>query len=548
VRFVFKNTILFLLLLFIGSLLAISFFLGAKRASYLKTTYSNEVELEKAKSIYSMPFLKRMGSVSFPDKRIHHFLNYSQKPKKDGVMRVGLFGDSHTYSSEVDMRNSLAVFLSEKLNQSGKVPYEVLNFGLGGGSFHQSLFLFEKYHQDLELDIIIFGPRGYQPERELSFHPFLNPFVPKNRFILSGNDVREVNHPAMRNYQNRHQELLSFFPSADYWKYERGLPLLYKVAFPSLEENPFYYSGNSADEESVEINSRLLEKIKERNPQKKFFATFNKKRRFKKYKKRLEDGPLANDVYFFSPRKKRLPYQRTDHASPYELEIMSDAFASLILEKTLIKRPVITLNSQRYTSNEAFSLKAASFVSAGNPLGVLRRNGYRDAVKKWPEEGVFFFRKGEFWGDGVLYPFSVDLIQSNNLSLEIDHKNYRIGSLIKLTSNIFLAELEMSEIDFVQSSLKGICLYPSEFKFLSKKTEIALNLGGALFKAKIKRGECLEVSINDFPIDETFVFKGPSYLENKPRDLLFSLSNSLIFLNNDLGESLPIGVVKLENP
>lgn len=543
-----KNTIFSLFLLSTGGLFSVFFYLSGEKQSFLKKINPNEAEFEIAKSIYPESFIKRMGSVSFPDKRIHHFLNYSNKAKKEGVLRVGLFGDSHTYSSEVDMRNSLAVFLSEKLNQSGEGTYEVLNFGLGGGSFHQSLFLFEKYHRDLQLDIIIFGPRGYQPERELSFHPFLNPFAPKNRFILNKDSVSEVNHPAWDNYQDRDQELLSFFPSLNYWKYERGLPLLYRVAFSNEGKNPFYYSKKSAWEESLEINSRLLEKMKDKNPQMKFFITFNKKRRFNNYIKRLSAGPLAKDIYLVSPRKKRLPYQRTDHASPFEIELISDAFSSLILNHKKMKRPIIKLTSQTVEINEPFSLKGASFISAGTPLGALSVNGYKEIVEDWPKEGIIFFQKGDFWGDGVFYPFPIDLIKSDKLSIEIDRKLYHLGHLEKLTKNIFLAELDTGEIDYVKPSLKGICLNESDFKFLSKKTKTMINVGGVIYKGGLMRGDCLMVFFDDFDIEKALVFKGPKYLEKNPRDLLPLLNDSPIFLKNDLGFTLSVGVVKLENP
>ena len=121
-------------------------------------------------SQYSKEFLFKVGKVPhLKGKKANYFLDFPQK-KKAKVIRIGTFGDSQTYGKEVQKGESYPEQLQDLFNQfSSDTKVEVLNFGVSGYGFQRNFLFWEEYAKKYNLDYILFGPFGFQPERDLSF-------------------------------------------------------------------------------------------------------------------------------------------------------------------------------------------------------------------------------------------------------------------------------------------------------------------------------------------------------------------------------------------
>lgn len=72
--------------------------------------------------------------------------------KKEGVIRVGVFGDSYAYGSEVEFEYCISNIMNERLPSN----YEVINFGVGGHGLDQAYLKAKKKIDEFDLDIAVF--------------------------------------------------------------------------------------------------------------------------------------------------------------------------------------------------------------------------------------------------------------------------------------------------------------------------------------------------------------------------------------------------------
>lgn len=84
--------------------------------------------------------LKTGSNLPTPEKRIQHFLNFSPLKEK-GVIRIGTFGDSFTYGTEVDKKGTYPYLLQQLFDREfPEKKIEVLNFGVTGHGFQEQFF------------------------------------------------------------------------------------------------------------------------------------------------------------------------------------------------------------------------------------------------------------------------------------------------------------------------------------------------------------------------------------------------------------------------
>lgn len=222
--------------------------------------------------------LKTGGNLNFPEKRLQWFLNFPvEKPK--GVVRIGTFGDSHTFGEEVVKTSTYPYYLQRLFNK--RFPHqlvEVLNFGMSGTGFSEQFFLWEKYAKAYQLDYILLGPAGFYPQRDTRFSFYImNYFLPPhNRFILDENQkLKEVHIPG-KTIQERFKNYNSLIPNKQALYYDKQPFKVYEMLLPFLKykiKNPFYYTKMNENQESVIINKTLLNKIKKTYHKKILFFT-----------------------------------------------------------------------------------------------------------------------------------------------------------------------------------------------------------------------------------------------------------------------------------
>lgn len=227
--------------------------------------------------------LKIGGRLSLPEERLQHFLNFPPI-KKQEVIRIGAFGDSHTYGAEVGKTGTYPYQLQALFKKNfPKKNIEVLNFGVENTGFQEIFFFWEKYAKKYQLDYILLGPRGFYPYRDTTFIKWFKAeiYMPKTRFILSENNTLEQVHIKGHTLEERYKNYYRLIPPWIAFRYDRMLfnKMWVQMLFALRKNlhNPFYYKKHLSDaEESSQINILLLKEIQKQHPKKILFFTDHK--------------------------------------------------------------------------------------------------------------------------------------------------------------------------------------------------------------------------------------------------------------------------------
>ena len=224
--------------------------------SYLLKYYPKDLVIQKG------------GRLNKPISRIQHFKNFSFE-KDRGAIRIGVFGDSFTYGSEVEPYGSYPYQLQKLfMEKYPDLKVEILNFGISGDSFQGQFFLWEMYRKKYQLDYILFGPHGFQPRRDSSFE-YDKSLYPKSRFVLSRKGLKQVSirgESLEEKYKNYYRLIPSWtalrYDKQPFQTLERLLPILGNL------RNPWYYTKFSERKEISQINKILLNRIRQEYDQK----------------------------------------------------------------------------------------------------------------------------------------------------------------------------------------------------------------------------------------------------------------------------------------
>ena len=238
-------------------------------------------EIHRKKQIhYPQDVILKTGNWLWPpEKRFQHFLNFIPSKSQD-IVRIGTFGDSYTFGSEVKKADTYPYQLQELFNKNVKnKKVEILNFALPGVSFQEQFFLWEKYSKLYGLDYILLGPKGFFPIRDLTFGRsyilrYFDP--PKARFILhEANKIKKI-YIKGTSLKEKYKNYYKFIPSLTVLRYDRRPFIVWENLFPFLNWNrlnPFYYKKISMDKEASKINRFLLEKMEHQHHKKILFFT-----------------------------------------------------------------------------------------------------------------------------------------------------------------------------------------------------------------------------------------------------------------------------------
>ena len=432
------------------------------------------------KELYSLYpkdiILKAGGFLYLPEERFQHFLNFPVKKEK-GVIRVGAFGDSHTFGEEVEKTATYPYYLQKLFDTNyPDQSIEVLNFGVGGASFSDQFFLWERYAQSYQLDYILLGPVGFYSRRNVRLTP---PFsldwdIPKNRFILTDGmkQVKEV-HIQGNSVKERYENYYRFVPNWTMLRYDKQAFKLYEILFPFLRykiSNPFYYTKLSENEEAAQINKLLLKKINSIYPKKVLFFT-NTEKIYRLYNLSLNgyQPKLYNFNKISAPTT--LFYEVFWHESSLGNELTAQFYFNALLGKTKFFFNTIRCyfkdkdNSSNEPMLESLELDMGSqieILGGKSLLFSLRENiadhhsksgFYQTYAKKKIKSFLVFLNKNKFLRS-IYIPLPFQLKEGMNLYVDFKGTNrIRLGEVKSLDVHskffaVYLNNMQMESDDF----------------------------------------------------------------------------------------------------
>ena len=192
--------------------------------------------------------------------------SYTQFPesKNPDIIRIGIFGDSFVYGSEVAYDRDFATLLQDLFDQSGEHRVEVINFGVGGYGVHQTFLMWEYLGKKFEIDYPIFFPFYFHIDRDRTFNRHLNKFCPMHaRYIVTQDSVELV--PVLGDSRKEACLLYhSFLTPWQYVRYDQNAPPFLRALLPKgrkFKFNPFYYNAMGRKEEGLTSYERLFNKL-----------------------------------------------------------------------------------------------------------------------------------------------------------------------------------------------------------------------------------------------------------------------------------------------
>lgn len=383
---------------FIFCLLFFLLFFTSGFYAYYLYNYPDPPEVDGLLEYYPEDFLLKIGSdLRLPDDRFQYFLNFPTS-KRTGSVRIGAFGDSHTFGNEVDKTASYPYLLQQLFDERFPAKtIEVLNFGMPGAGFQEQFLLWEKYSKIYNLDYILLGPRGFYSYRDVTFRTnwgFQYFKYPKERFILSENNTLKQVHIRGDSLKERYKNYYKLIPAWTALRYDRRPFKIWEKFFPFLRyniQNPFYYTEMSDKEESAGINTLLLEKIRNVHDGKMFFLTdhisiFNKYQQTKNFYN-------LNHIHFKGNRRF---YTVFFHGSSLENEVLAHIYFNALigspefpLKKINCYFKEIDFIGKGFIKN-LYKIKSIKVIDRkGTPLAAFRHNN----ADHHYNEGSYFNRK-----------------------------------------------------------------------------------------------------------------------------------------------------------
>lgn len=231
--------------------------------AYLQRVFSlNESGIRKGQlsSLQNVDELtmRRLGYVNSDKKS--SFVNFDPT-KKNGIIRIGCFGDSFTHGDEVSEDLDYPDLLQDLFMKNGYKNFEVINFGSDWYGFFQAFLMWKFVGIKYNLDYVVLGPYGFQPERDLSFNHTggRNIYFMHSRFILKDGIATLVDVPG-KTYEERMNNYYAYIPPLRFIRFDSNPPPFLACLFPrgrELRKNPFYYHSNQI-KELDDIRRQLL--------------------------------------------------------------------------------------------------------------------------------------------------------------------------------------------------------------------------------------------------------------------------------------------------
>ncbi|MCZ0931631.1 MAG: hypothetical protein OXJ52_00540 [Oligoflexia bacterium] len=374
------------------------------------------------------------------------FYNFLKK-RGGGITRIGTFGDSFTYGSEVKKDWSYPALLKKIFNKHfPEKKVEILNFGMKGHGFQQHFLVWKEYAEKYNIDYVLLGPEGAQPDRDITFTiPWASRSLlkhPKGRYILKEDGSLDFVNIKGDTFFERYKNYYTLYPSWMILKYDKlFLNLLKNIHFPFFDrqmQNPFYYSDLSTEEESIAINRILLREIKEKHHRKMMFLTSNKIT-YNLYKE--EKGFLNLNYLSLFPQTPL--YYRRYHYSTLGYEIWAKVFLKALTGNTEFSMKVfqcLTKKKDTITKqmNKIESLKEVFLYYKDLKIAVLDGLKFNHSSFRKAKSFIAFFNSSEHFMNGILLPVPFQLDSENRIFIKKDNEKLLLGYVFPLDErNVF---------------------------------------------------------------------------------------------------------------
>ena len=512
--------------------------------------------------------LKTGGYLEPPRRRIEYFLNFSPLKEK-GAIRIGAFGDSFTFGTEVDKTETYPYQLQQMFNR--KFPnkkIEVLNFGIPGGGMQEQFLLWEKYSGSYGLDYVLFGPRGFYSDRALTFRKNWGPkhtdlIYPWDRFVLSGNNKLKQVHIRGDTLEERYKNYYRLIPSWTALHYDKEPFQIWRIFSPFLKHipNPFYYTKMSDEEESVKINTLLLEKIKQVYNKKILFFTDNQEL-FDNYSSVGSEYKLN-----FIEYKKNLFYKMFDHNSSLGNELMANIYLNALTGKRNFALNIIScyFKDIEYINREfgknLYHMNSIQVIANNVPVFELVQNSsdhdhyhsersYFNNKIKGTKNFLGLSNKTDFL-KFPYFPLSVQLKEGMKIYIKSGRDRIKLGTIKPLDISgrffVFHEDFIEGKIDINYSYYESYFLLNKMPGFLKKKLE-RTHKPMELFVENDKLGTLRsydlygQKSLRLDPVngyEKSFLMMGPSHhVREKVFPSVFSLSLKYNMNNGETFKSL----------
>lgn len=211
----------------------------------------------------------QLGAIPPPTERASAFGNVPRE-KPAGRVRIGCFGDSFTWGSEVANGNDYPAILQRLVADEGRSEVEVLNFGSPAFGLHQSVLLWEKVGRDYGLDhVVVLGWGRTWMSRDSTFHYWTAPAKKLGfhaRYVLDGDGLALAEILGVTE-EERFDAYMRFPTPLRYLRWDRRPPPFLEAWLPASRtlQNPFYYRDD-VDAEIKETYRRLLARVGRQAP------------------------------------------------------------------------------------------------------------------------------------------------------------------------------------------------------------------------------------------------------------------------------------------
>ena len=463
------------------------------------------------------------------------FTNFPEK-KEPGTIRIGTFGDSYTFGSEVSDGGEYPSFLQRLfIEQFPNKKIEVLNFGMSRHGFQQSFMLYEHYAAKYNIDYVLLGPGGFYPDRDLTFArtwSFKKKRAVKARYILSPDHTSvELINIKGRTFYEKYKNYYSLLPSWMQMKYDRTPYKSLDDYFPSLfgRSSLFYYIDLSIPEEAAKINKILLKQMLSRHPRRVLFLTSEYIDTFHQY----SFYDFYKDVTHINPNHlgkllfARPLYDRYGgHHSSLGNEIWSLLYFYALIGREHFSLDLVNCDKThtpsflRIYKDRRFSLKHVEKIflfTRGFKIGELVMNQHKTGLElqfpKNTQSFIGFFYSEDFFSNVAFIPVPFQLTSEDVISITLKDLEVKktLGKVKPLDENHTFFTFQMDNLHAGPGDVKS--RYETVFSNLPNKKSFFIYINDFLLGKLIPVLNNGEKGFRLVPLhlrmDQTLVFIGP---------------------------------------